>query len=437
MALRIVEEAGVSDVGRQRSTNEDALLVSPPLYAVADGMGGARAGEVASQIAVEMLQQLDLDAAAPEQRLAETARAANRRIYDLAQQDESRSGMGTTMTALVVSGNEIAVGHVGDSRLYRYRDETLERLTRDHSLVEELVRRGELQPDQVESHPQRAIITRALGPAADVEVETFTLPARAGDAYLLCSDGLTTMLGDDEIGEILRTRASLQDAGERLVNAANENGGRDNVTAVLVGLGEDGADDEVDRTQTRTQMRVDDVRAAAAAPTVERASPASAPSRRSRLRTGVTVFLVLVSIALLLAGFWFGSRQFYYLDSNAQGAITLYRGVPLELPIVSLSEPVRVSSVAADDLPPRQRAAVLEGGLRTQGDATDLLESLEQQAADAEPEPGDGGQDAGGDRAGGNQQQGNQQRDGGDRSGGGSQRSKPGGGQQGRRGGGR
>ena len=146
MALRIVEEFGLSDVGRQRHTNEDSYLESSPVFAVADGMGGAKAGEVASQVAVEAFAEERDTAASPEAQLEHVAKAANRRIYEMAQEDTSRAGMGTTLTAVMVTDNELAIGHVGDSRAYRWRGGELERLTQDHSLVEELVRQGKLAP---------------------------------------------------------------------------------------------------------------------------------------------------------------------------------------------------------------------------------------------------------------------------------------------------
>ncbi|MEA2444333.1 MAG: family protein phosphatase, partial [Thermoleophilales bacterium] len=184
MPLRVVEKAALSDVGRARQGNEDNYFERDPVFAVADGMGGARAGEVASGIAVDTFEEEPSPDAAPEERLAAIAHAANRRIYDLAQEDSAHAGMGTTFTAAMLADNAIAVGHVGDSRLYRFRDGELERLTHDHSLVEEFVRQGKLTPEEAEVHPQRSIITRALGPEPDVEVDTFTYPARAGDVYL-------------------------------------------------------------------------------------------------------------------------------------------------------------------------------------------------------------------------------------------------------------
>src|SRR3954466_5515400 len=229
MALQIVEYAGASDVGRQRETNEDALFVAPPVFAVADGMGGARAGEDASNLATKAFEEHGQSGEPPERQLTVIAQEANRRIYELANQDESRRGMGTTLTGAMVSGQEVAIGHVGDSRAYRLRDGSLEQLTRDHSLVAELERTGQISPEAAEHHPQKSIITRALGPEPEVEVDTYTVPARAGDVFLANSDGLTGMISERDVLEILRDRESLEDAARKLIDAANRNGGRDNI----------------------------------------------------------------------------------------------------------------------------------------------------------------------------------------------------------------
>ncbi len=233
MALRISEHAGSTDVGRQRHTNEDALLVSPPFFAVADGMGGARAGEVASQLAMEAFGADRATDLSPEDRLAAIARDANRRIYDLASQDETRRGMGTTLTAAIVSDDEVSIGHVGDSRAYRLREGELEQLTRDHSLVAELERTGQISPEAAEHHPQRSIITRALGPEPEVRVDTMTVPAKAGDVFLLCSDGLHGYVDEKEIARLL-ARGSPERASAELVELTLQNGAPDNVTVVAV-----------------------------------------------------------------------------------------------------------------------------------------------------------------------------------------------------------
>src|SRR5215207_2397059 len=243
--LKVAEEAHKTDTGRQRHANEDSYFASAPLFAVADGMGGAQAGEVASRIAAGAFERGRLrDDAPAEGQLEQIAQRANREIHKLAQEDSSRAGMGTTLTAALLRGDEVALSHVGDSRAYVLRDGQLKRLTKDHSLVEELRRQGRLTEEQAEEHPQRSIITRALGPEPSVSVDTMTFPARDGDVFLLCSDGLTTMVSDEEIREILVRSKTLRSAVNRLVEAANRGGGRDNITAVAFRLAEEGAEQE-------------------------------------------------------------------------------------------------------------------------------------------------------------------------------------------------
>ena len=187
--LRIAEAVELTDTGRQREANEDSYFSRAPLFAVADGMGGAQAGEVASRMAVEAFERADESGAAPEELLRRTAQEANREIFDLAQGDSSRSGMGTTLTAALLHGDEISFGHVGDSRAYVFREGRLKQITNDHSLVEELRRQGKLTRDQAAEHPQRSVITRVLGTDPDVDVDTFSVDTMAGDLFLLCSDG--------------------------------------------------------------------------------------------------------------------------------------------------------------------------------------------------------------------------------------------------------
>src|SRR2546421_4868559 len=230
--LRVAEEAYRSDVGRQRHANEDSYFADAPVFAVADGMGGAQAGEVASRIAAGAFEDRPVGDDEPaEGQLEEIAQEANREIHELAQEDSSRAGMGTTLTAAMVRDDEVALGHVGDSRAYVLRGGEPKRLTKDHSLVEELRRQGRLTEEQAEEHPQRSIITRALGPEPRVDVDTMTFPARDDDVFLLCSDGLTTMVSDEEIRDILVESRNLRAAVNRLVDAANRGGGRDNITA--------------------------------------------------------------------------------------------------------------------------------------------------------------------------------------------------------------
>ena len=235
--LKVADLAFRSDTGRQRNANEDSFFARAPVFLVADGMGGAQAGEVASKTAADAFER-DLPDGAPEKILRETIESANREIHELARSDPSRAGMGTTITAAMFNAatDEVAIGHVGDSRAYRLRGGKLELLTRDHSLVEEMRRKGQITDAQAEDHPQRSIITRALGPEAEVEVDVQTVSALPGDVFLLCSDGLTTMIGERRIEGLLSDAPSLDAAVRALVDDANREGGRDNITAVAFRL---------------------------------------------------------------------------------------------------------------------------------------------------------------------------------------------------------
>ena len=210
--------AVASDTGRKRRRNEDNYVVAPPLFAVADGMGGAQAGEVASQLAASALEAGDSDAQEGTKRIDELIQEANRRIFDRASTDPSASGMGTTMTVALVEGMTVAIGHVGDSRAYLVRGEAMEQLTEDHSLVNELVKSGKLSEEEAQAHPQRSVITRAVGTDPDVDVDGFTIEAEEGDVFLICSDGLSDMVEDEEILElVLANRDDLDKAVKALV----------------------------------------------------------------------------------------------------------------------------------------------------------------------------------------------------------------------------
>ena len=234
--------AGVTDPGRRRRRNEDAYVCEPPLFAIADGMGGAQAGEVASGLAAAVLEEATGDERG-EERVASLIQEANRRVFQRSNEDAATSGMGTTMTVALLDSSDgtIAFGHVGDSRAYRVRGGELEQLTDDHSLVGELVRSGRLSPEEAESHPQRSVITRALGTEPDVDVDTFTVDAEPGDVYLLCSDGLTDMTSTRDILAAVEASNDLDDVARALVRAANDGGGEDNITVVLFQIDSDDA----------------------------------------------------------------------------------------------------------------------------------------------------------------------------------------------------
>jgi serine/threonine protein phosphatase PrpC len=433
--LRIAEQWYRSDVGRQRQGNEDNFFVRAPLFVVADGMGGAQAGEVASQMAVEEFEP-GMPNGRPEDSLVQIIRAANRKIHEMSRSDAQRSGMGTTLTAVYVTEKDVVLAHVGDSRCYLLRHGELTRLTRDHSLVGELVDRGKLTEEQAEIHPQRSVITRALGPEPDVQVDVQRIEARAGDLFLLCSDGLTSMVREHDILPVLTQSPSLAEAGEKLIAAANEAGGRDNITVVLFRLedvevaraGTDQAtaeatavtDDDYDTFEgpavgsprqgaTRASAaggaagpagaRATDEEEAAyrrdATVALQAVTPAAPPSspppppprtaplpptkkkKRRRVPAGLVVTLVFLAIVGISA--WLAIRAVFFIGTDPQTrAVTVYRGLPYELPLgIDLYTTHYTSGVTLDQVPPARRTTFTDHKLRSLDDASDLVRQLE------------------------------------------------------------
>ncbi len=412
--LRVAEATHASDTGRHRKMNEDRWFVRAPLFGVADGMGGAPAGEVASQIAIDCLEDGLPDGPAPaEERLASLIVEANARIHDSSRSDAHKAGMGTTMTTAWLGEEELSIAHVGDSRLYCLRDGHLERLTRDHSLVEDLVREGRITPEEAEEHPQRSIVTRALGAEANVLADHFTWRAKGGDVYLICSDGLTDMVRPEaRVGEIIDAAPTLREAGRALVEAANAAGGRDNITCVLFrveevhGAPRPGA--VADETMVGGGLTAAEVRAAMAEQrgataeaerpagraddprgdgTVSRRLPvtpgADAPEARkpkrerrsSVLRT--LGFFAVFGLPLLLAAF-IASQSVYFVGTNDEGFVTLYRGLPYDLPAgVALYSPNFVSGVATKELGRPVLKTVTSHELRSREDGEDLVRQIE------------------------------------------------------------
>ena len=380
--LRVAEQAYRTDTGRQRRANEDAYYVRAPVFVVADGMGGAQAGEVASRLAAESFDR-ELPEGNPEEVLRAAFEQANRRIHERAASDESHAGMGTTLTAAIVDSEkeEVAIGHVGDSRAYRLRGGKLERLTQDHSLVEELRRKGQLTDQQAEEHPQRSIITRALGPDPEVEPDVHTEQARAGDVYLVCSDGLTTMLGEDRIESLLESSSSLEAAVRALVQEANRAGGRDNITAVAFRLEEVGAPAEQEEHPTligpaaeAEGLQGEEIRAAAA-----RRRPEQPRRRGAVLRRIAVVLVSLIVLGAVAFGAWYGNRQVWFLGTDDGGRVALYRGLPYDLPFgISLYSERYASPIQTASLPEKRRDSVTEHELRSRGDAVSLIEDLQR-----------------------------------------------------------
>jgi protein phosphatase len=391
--LRVAEQYVATDTGRQRRANEDSMLARSPLFVVADGMGGAQAGEVASRLAVESFRDGLHDTTDVEGSLAQYARAANVSIHERSQANAEHAGMGTTLTAVYVGAEEVAIAHVGDSRAYCLRDGELLRLTDDHSLVDELIRQGKLTPEEAVEHPQRSVITRALGPEPEVEIDTRSYRARDGDVYLLCSDGLTTMVPDTSLAEILLAYPRLRDAGEALIAAANEAGGRDNITVVLLRVEalQPAASSLVEAPATLTGIPALPSSDSIAEPTNLAArrvtprqprhpSPSAPPHarRKRRWRRAGTATIVLGVLALLGAGVYVASQSVFFIGTNSRGLVTLFSGFPYELPGgVKLYSKDFVSGVSASTLSVQRRRMLLDHSLRSEGNATELMRSLE------------------------------------------------------------
>jgi PPM family protein phosphatase len=404
--LRASETTWKTDTGRQRRENEDSAFVRAPVFVVADGMGGAQAGEVASRIAIETFEQGLPETGTPEERLADRVRDANHRIYDVSRVEQGREGMGTTLTAAYLGDSEVALAHVGDSRAYLFRDGELTRLTQDHSLVDELVRQGKLTEEQAAEHPQRSIITRALGPEPEVEVDTWTYPVRAGDVVLLCSDGLTSMISEGRVKEILAATPDLDAAATRLIDEANEAGGRDNITVVLFRVEEVGREDQTDQPtivggpapaarsgqEGRSHAAPAPAPSRSAGPGVAVASrpervepkppgqqPPPQPSRPRRFAKPLAALTAVVVVLFLIGGGgYLATRQLYFVGTNPQGIVTVYRGLPYSLPAgLHLYETYVVSGVPGSLVPPDRRGQFFNNQLRSQSDALNLVRELE------------------------------------------------------------
>ena len=379
--MRLGESTGRTDPGRVRRRNEDSFVLDPPLFAVADGMGGAQAGEVASRLTAAAFREYhDADQLAPNERLQAIIQEANRRVYERASTDSQHSGMGTTVTAALLTGGKVTLGHVGDSRGYRIRDGELEQLTEDHSLVGDLMRSGRLTPEEADAHPQRSVITRALGTDPEVAVDTLVVDAEPGDLFLLCSDGLTTMVTDDDILGILSAAPTLDDAARELVRAANSGGGEDNVTIVLFRIEGDepieetlvapavaegngqGDPSDLEDTLTNLQPVAPERPVAQAEPVRAPTSPAAA--RRKRRRWGrrlIWALLGLSFVALLLGGALYGLSRAYFVGADEQGNVVVYQGVPFDLSAgTGLYRERYVSRLQAAQLSPEERAALFD-----------------------------------------------------------------------------
>jgi PPM family protein phosphatase len=373
MTLAIVDSAGVTQTGNVRRSNEDSYLMRSPLFMVADGMGGARAGEIASRMCAEAFAGADLLRGAPADMLRETIRTANRRILERSRSDPDAAGMGTTVTAAFMGdAGTISFAHVGDSRAYLLRDGSLQRLSDDHSLVGELVRKGELSETDAEHHPQRSVITRALGTDESVEVDSFDVRAQDGDLFLLCSDGLNTMVPEATIADILAAGGAAAKTARDLVRAALAGGGEDNVTAIVFRIGEAapgrGTDADAAAQDGRTHILPlgleDD----------DRDDEGGPRARTIVAMIGAGVLALVLAVAAVA-----GLRESHFIGADtATGRVAVYQGVPFDLPFgVHLYHVVYESTVSYATLTPRQRKTLFDHTLRSESGAMSTLHPYE------------------------------------------------------------
>ena len=412
-----VTVGAATDIGQVREGNEDSYLLLDPLYAVADGMGGHRGGEVASSLALETVRKLFT---AGEGTLTEQVEHANRAVYERSRSDREVQGMGTTLTAALVQDGTVRLAHVGDSRAYLLRDGRLQRLTKDHTLVARMVEDGEITEAEAETHPHRSIVTRALGVEAAVQVDEGILELHDGDRLLLCSDGLTGMVGHDRLEAILREVSDPQEAADALVRAANEAGGIDNITAVLLDFaGQEGdheraapaersaaspADEPTTMTPAVPARERDDITVIGRpiprpedlpppAPPPEPPSRARAVAERpagrpSALRkTGIGLGVLLALIVLGLVGLrLFLDSQWYVGISN--GRVAVFRGAPTQVAGFELHSVVVETSIPANQVLPLAAWRELPGGITApdRAGAEAIVEQIRRDVAGAQPD---------------------------------------------------
>lgn len=404
--------AAQSDVGLIRAGNEDSGFAGPRLLAIADGMGGPAAGEVASAVAIATISQLDADE--PGADLLTVLRgatlAANGEVSDMIAGDMMLDGMGTTLTALLFAGGRVAVAHVGDSRAYLLRDGELVQITHDHTLVQSLIDDGRLSEDEASSHPQRSLITRAVDGRGDLEPDLMIREARVGDRYLLCSDGLSGVVSRDTIASTL-AEGTPEEAVGTLVRLALRGGGPDNITAIVADLVDDAAPSvpvvlgaAAESGQGRPRAEPDTSSAAGRAAAVARSAdpgqepePEPAPHRRrpaevlKGLGKGVLVSASLVGVlALIVLGGWLYARSQYFVGLNTSNQVTVFRGVSGSVAGVSLSTEDVTSDLTAAELTPAMRSSVEQGiDATSRSDALQILQRLKDRVeADPQPQPG-------------------------------------------------
>jgi PPM family protein phosphatase len=366
-------EAGVAtDIGRVRERNDDSFLVEPPLYAVADGMGGHRGGDVASQLALLTIEEQFRSGTGS---LAQQVKDANAAVFERSTADRAVAGMGTTLTAALIDGDEAHLVHVGDSRAYLLRAGALRQLTEDHTLVNRMIRAGEITRQEADVHPHRNVLTRALGTEPEVDVDESDLGLLAGDRLLLCSDGLTSMVVEQQIQAILETTPETQEAADRLVRAANSAGGLDNITVVVL--------DVVEGDPLPIEEGVTG-RPAGAPTALDRSgagpdASARAVARRRLWRWGMVAGLVVVLAVAAYTGLRvFVDRQWYVGVAN--GHVAIYQGIPAKILGLSLSSVQEETTISAEDaLATHKHDGLTEGvSVDSLDEARDVVASIEK-----------------------------------------------------------
>ncbi len=360
--ILFLEHHGVTHPGKVRNNNEDSLLVGEgqdeTLFVVADGIGGFEAGEVASSITIDVLKDI-----APSGSLEDAIREANRRILAAAKGDERLSGMGTTVVALRFGGTEsepvAKISHVGDSRAYLLRDGELKPITEDHSLVAELVRSGDLTRDEASEHPQKNLITRALGAEVEVEVDTTVLPIRSGDRFILCSDGLSDMVPETRMLDLLTfSPEGPEQAAQALVSAALEAGGTDNVTVVVVDVKEGDPPAEEPRRGDTQEMKAIVLEEAGARRRQERPRAWGKHAEAEGLGRSLVVSIrvlaaVLVLVAIATPFYLWGTSRFFLGFEG--GEVVIYQGLPYEPLGYGLYQEVQRTGLKESDIQARYR----------------------------------------------------------------------------------
>lgn len=385
-----------SDVGRVRQANEDSYLAQDPLYAVADGMGGHLAGDIASATAVEVITSAASNGTPQGTAdLAQIVQRANAAIWEKAQGDPNLRGMGTTCTLALLDDGQMHIAHVGDSRAYLFRDGELSQLTEDHTLVGRMVREGRLAPEEAERHPQRSIITRALGADSEVDVDELSTGIKEGDRLLLCSDGLTSMIDAGAVHDVLESEPDANAAADRLIELALEAGGEDNVTVVLIDIRDDAFEvapvpERATSSAPRQNTEPDATPAPPAVDTGVHRVPAEITAEgAARPRWGRALLVTLLILLLLGAGGYAAVRytlaNSYFVAPDDAGNVTIYRGIPEEIAGFSLRETEESTDVAIEDLPDFLRGDVEEGiKADSLDDARAKVRNLEERAEDAE-----------------------------------------------------